>query len=215
MSWCQPEAISCSAGPTHRRAMSLCPQMLLALISMQIDVSSCVPSSISYQASPPHPPTSISMCSDVSCLDLELKLAPARMSHQLNDESSFPVNLTESFRHEMAPLTPQSPTGTFLRVYDSVPPPNMTTRHGLLPQNHSGQALPTPKPTHHTTMCLHPLRLVQALEDSRLRIDTSRCGSDPLSYPTPYGTAPLRPLRLVQALETRSKDSMDIPSNGQ
>jgi len=112
----------------------------------------------------------------------------------------------------MAPLTPQSPMGTFSRVYDSVPPPNMTTRHGLLSQNHSGQALPIPEPTYRTTMCLRPLRLVQALEDSRLRIDTSRRGSDPLPYTAPCGTAPLRALRLVQALETRSKDSTDILS---
>jgi len=196
MSWCRTEPIPCSAGPTHRKAMSLCPRMPLASISTQINTSSRVPSSISHRASPPHPPTSILTHSDASCLDLEPKLAPAHTSHQLNDESSFPVNLTESFRHEMAPLTRQSPMGTFSRVYDSVPPPNMTTCHGLLFQNHSGQALPIPEPTYRTTMCLRPLRLVKALEDSQLRIDTSRHGSDPSPYTAPYGTAPLRPLRL-------------------
>ena len=60
-----------------------------------------------YRASPPHLPTSISMCSDVLWLNLEPKLAtsaPTHMSHQLDGELSSPTNLTESFWHEMAPL---------------------------------------------------------------------------------------------------------------
>ena len=44
--------------------MSLCPQMPLASISTRIDVSSCVPSSTSCRASPPHLLTSISTRSD-------------------------------------------------------------------------------------------------------------------------------------------------------
>jgi len=93
MMWIASPGVSPIPGPTHRKAMSLCPQMLPALISTWINASSCVPRLTSCQASPPHLLTSKPMCSDAFWLNFEPNMAsltPVGVSHHPDGDSPSP-----------------------------------------------------------------------------------------------------------------------------